>query len=292
MSGYTIQQFSSITGFNKILLRTWENRYTFLVPHRTSTNIRYYDDDMIVKALNIRTLMNNGVKVSKINKLSANEILNSVKELYENDFIDSSVDYFISKMVEATLNFDKIIFDKVFELGVKEMGVLAFYRLVILPTLHKIGYLWLSRYLSPSQEHFLSEQIKIKISHAISSSNVLQTKDTWLLFLPENEFHDIALQFAHLILTLEGCKVLYLGPNLPLDSLEDLKDKIKIQNILYFNLSNQSMNKAQKNVKVLIDIFPNANQFLVLHSQYKDNIEKHPKLTILTEIDDLLRVVR
>lgn len=247
---------------------------------------------MIVKALNIRTLMNNGVKVSKINKLSANEILNSVKELYEKDFIDSSVDYFISKMVEATLNFDKIIFEKVFELGVNEMGVLEFYRLVILPTLHKIGYLWLSRSLSPSQEHFLSEQIKIKISHTISSSNVAQTKDTWLLFLPENEFHDIALQFAHLVLTLEGCKVIYLGPNLPLDSLEDLRDKVNIQNILYFNLSNQSMNKAQNRVEVLMNIFPNSNQYLVLHSQYKNQIKTHPNLTIISEINDLIRVVR
>tara|TARA_B110000444_G_C18845036_1_gene601339 strand:- start:2202 stop:3080 length:879 start_codon:yes stop_codon:yes gene_type:complete len=292
MSGYSIQQFSSITGFNKILLRTWENRYTFLIPHRTSTNIRYYDDDMIVKALNIRTLMNNGVKVSKINKLSANEILNSVTELYEKNFIDSSVDYFISKMVEATLNFDKITFEKVFELGVNEMGVLEFYRLVILPTLHKIGYLWLSRSLSPSQEHFLSEQIKIKISHTISSCNVPQTNDTWLLFLPENEFHDIALQFAHLVLTLEGCKVIYLGPNLPIESLVDLRDKVNIQNILYFNLSNQSMNKAQNRVEGLMDIFPNANQYLVLHSQHKNKIEKHPNLSIITEINDLIRVVR
>jgi hypothetical protein len=150
----------------------------------------------------------------------------------------------------------------------------------------------LSRSLSPSQEHFLSEQIKIKISHTISSSNVAQTKDTWLLFLPENEFHDIALQFAHLVLTLEGCKVIYLGPNLPLDSLEDLRDKVNIQNILYFNLSNQSMNKAQNRVEVLMNIFPNSNQYLVLHSQYKNQIKTHPNLTIISEINDLIRVVR
>ena len=53
MSSYSIHHFSSITGINKILLRTWENRYSFLVSHRSTTNIRYYDDEMIVKALDV-----------------------------------------------------------------------------------------------------------------------------------------------------------------------------------------------------------------------------------------------
>ena len=54
-------------------------------------------------------------------------------------------------------------------------------------------------------------------------------------------------------------------------------DKVNIQNILYFNLSNQSMNKAQNRVEVLMNIFPNSNQYLVLHSQYKNQIKTHDK---------------
>ena len=64
---YRIDQFSKITHINKLLLRTWEKRYTFLVP-QNSTNIRYYDDSMIVKALNIKLLINSGIKVSNISK--------------------------------------------------------------------------------------------------------------------------------------------------------------------------------------------------------------------------------
>ena len=44
MSQYSIEQFSKITGLNKILIRTWENRYGFLKPKRTNTNIRFYDN--------------------------------------------------------------------------------------------------------------------------------------------------------------------------------------------------------------------------------------------------------
>ena len=63
MSTYSIDQFSKITGLNKILLRTWENRYGFIVPSRTETNLRLYDDNMIVKALNTKILIDNNFKL-------------------------------------------------------------------------------------------------------------------------------------------------------------------------------------------------------------------------------------
>ena len=66
--------FSRITGLNKILIRTWENRYNFVNPHRTSTNIRYYDDKMIVKALRYSLLVDIGFKISILSKLSPEQI--------------------------------------------------------------------------------------------------------------------------------------------------------------------------------------------------------------------------
>ena len=64
MDKYSIDEFSKITGLNKILIRTWENRYSFVKPHRTSTNIRYYDDSMIVKTLRYSALVDAGFKMS------------------------------------------------------------------------------------------------------------------------------------------------------------------------------------------------------------------------------------
>ena len=50
MSTYSINQFSEITGITKFVLRTWENRYSFLKPERSDTNIRIYTDEMLVRA--------------------------------------------------------------------------------------------------------------------------------------------------------------------------------------------------------------------------------------------------
>jgi methanogenic corrinoid protein MtbC1 len=58
--------------------------------------------------------------------------------------------------------------------------------------------------------------------------------------LPENELHDIGILFAHLVLKMNGYNVVYLGQNLPYSSLLSLKEKNKIDNILFFVFSNSS----------------------------------------------------
>ena len=102
--------------------------------------------------------------------------------------------------------------------------------------------------MSPSQEHFLSELIKQKLYTLIDRTAVNNTtKEKWLLFLPENEFHEIGLLFAKYILSLKEFNVLYLGDNLPIDTLSGVADKHKVDNVLlFFLLIIQS--KCQKNI--------------------------------------------
>ena len=80
MTQYSIDQFSKITGLNKILIRTWENRYNFLKPKRTSTNIRYYDDKMLTKGIKYAILVNDGYKISKLIKCEDHQINNLIEE--------------------------------------------------------------------------------------------------------------------------------------------------------------------------------------------------------------------
>ena len=65
MTKYSIDQFSQITGITKFVLRTWENRYGFLKAERTDTKIRFYTDELLVRALNSNYLLENGFKLIK-----------------------------------------------------------------------------------------------------------------------------------------------------------------------------------------------------------------------------------
>ena len=45
---------------------------------------------------------------------------------------------------------------------------------------------------------------------------------TFLLFLPESEYHELALLYLHYLLRKKGHKVIYLGQNVPLVNLKNV----------------------------------------------------------------------
>ena len=67
---YSIADLEKLSGVRAHTIRIWEQRYKLLEPQRTSTNIRYYNDDQVKRLLNTVTLVNNGIKISKVSKMT------------------------------------------------------------------------------------------------------------------------------------------------------------------------------------------------------------------------------
>ena len=291
MGNYSIDQFSSITGITKFVLRTWENRYAYLKANRSETNIRIYNDEMIVRALNTNYLLEAGYKISKISKLSEIELIKIVDEIKVNQ-IEGKENYYINQIIISTLEFNTSKFNKVFEEGVLEFGILDFYKKVILATLNRIGILWLTNKVGPSQEHFLSENIKQKL---IMSSDIYlnqeNTKQTWLLFLPEKEFHEIGLLFARFILVKNGFNVIYLGSNLPHESLNQVNEKIKIDNTLMFSVSNSSLININSTIEYLESNFYSANNYIVSKEITTKMISEKSNINILNDVNSFINII-
>ena len=125
MGSYSIDQFSSITGITKFVLRTWENRYAYLKANRSETNIRIYTDDMIVRALNTNYLLENGYKISKISKMSEIELIKIIDEIKVRQ-IEAKESYYINQIIISTLEFSTSKFNKVFEEGILDLEYLIF----------------------------------------------------------------------------------------------------------------------------------------------------------------------
>ncbi|MEZ4950055.1 MAG: MerR family transcriptional regulator [Saprospiraceae bacterium] len=45
MAVYSIKDLEKLTGIKAHTLRVWEQRYNIIEPKRTSTNIRFYNDE-------------------------------------------------------------------------------------------------------------------------------------------------------------------------------------------------------------------------------------------------------
>jgi DNA-binding transcriptional MerR regulator len=204
----------------------WERRYSFLKPQRTQTNIRYYSDAELRRLINISILINNGYKISKIDKLSEHELHTIVIEL--NSHSSSKFDDDINRLSLCMIEMNEDIFSAIFQRHVNRHGLLSTVMNLIYPFLGHAGILWIANKTIPAQEHFMSNLIRQKIVSAIDMIPLVKIDaKNIIMFLPENESHEIALLLANYIAKDLGFKVMYLGQNVPVENIVDVNKIVK-----------------------------------------------------------------
>ncbi len=111
MATYSIKDLEHLSGIKAHTIRIWEKRYKLINPSRTATNIRYYNDDNLRQLLNIAVLSKNGIKISKIIKLSDAELADKVLLFTQNvNRLDSVIESLIISMLELDENkFDRYL---------------------------------------------------------------------------------------------------------------------------------------------------------------------------------------
>src|SRR5688572_20337486 len=104
MNLFTIKDLETLTGIKAHTIRIWEQRYSFLKPKRSDTNIRYYSGEELRKILNVALLNKRGVKISHIDKMSAREINDRILALNDPDFQrDRLVNELVNTMVDIDI---------------------------------------------------------------------------------------------------------------------------------------------------------------------------------------------
>jgi len=66
MHSFTIKDLENLSGIKAHTIRMWEQRYSFLKPNRTGTNIRVNSNDELKKLLNVALLNKCVFKISQI----------------------------------------------------------------------------------------------------------------------------------------------------------------------------------------------------------------------------------
>ncbi|GGZ71927.1 MerR family transcriptional regulator [Algibacter mikhailovii] len=219
---FSIKDLENLTGIKAHTIRIWEKRYNLLSPNRSDTNIRNYSLVSFQKLLNISYLNNNGLKISKIAQLKEEEIPIKVREIASRAKIE---DHSINALKLAMINFDQVLFYSTYNNLLESKTFSEIFYDVFLPLLNEIGLLWQTDTITPAHEHFLSIHIKQKLLINIERLQLLEPKPkskTFVLFLPDNEIHDIGLLFINYQLRSKGYHTIFLGESVPMASLTDL----------------------------------------------------------------------
>lgn len=219
MGQYSIKDLEQLSGIKAHTLRIWEKRYEIISPKRTATNIRYYTDADLKKVLNIAMLNSQGMKISKIANLTYNEIVDHITNISLEGTNDKA-SYYIEQLIIAMVDLDERLFNQIVTESSSAIGFENTVTKILYPFLNKIGVLWLTGNINPAQEHFVSHLIKQKI---IAATDALSLEDqngkTVVLWLPENELHELGLLFANYLARKANNKTVYLGQSVPYKDL-------------------------------------------------------------------------
>lgn len=222
-SVFSIKDLENLSGIKAHTIRIWEKRYGILEPMRSSTNIRNYDTHNLQKLLNIVLLHNYGYKISRIAEYSSEKIELQVREIISEK---SSKNHAINAFKMAMMNFDQVLFFKTYANLLSEKSFREIFYEVFIPLMNEIGLLWQSGTITPAQEHFISYLIKQKLLVNTEKIQVLEptrTDKIFVLYLPENEIHELGLMYLNYEILLNGYKTIYLGESVPVESLKDMK---------------------------------------------------------------------
>jgi DNA-binding transcriptional MerR regulator len=259
---YTIKELEHLSGIKAHTIRIWEQRYNVLCPQRTDTNIRYYGDSDLKTLLNISLLNEQGYKISKIAKMSPEQLKLTVQQLAEQE--TSSCSHHINALVAAMVEMDEERFDKVFSTAILQLGFHETMLQVVYPFLHKIGILWQTNNISPAHEHFVSNLVRQKLIVAIDGQVVKRKEDapTYLLYLPEGELHEIALLYMNYLIRAHHQHVIYLGQNLPFEDLQKTYEQCQPGILCTVLTSVPDRDQVQDYLHKLSAAFPKATLYV------------------------------
>jgi DNA-binding transcriptional MerR regulator len=239
MNSFTIKDLENLSGIKAHTIRIWEQRYNFLKPGRSDTNIRYYSNDELKKVLNIALLNKYGYKISHIDKMADSEVKDKILSLSQ---VQAQMERIVNELLQCMvdLNIEKL--EDILDDHIRARGIERTITQIIFPFMEKIGILWLTNHINPAQEHLVTNIIRQKLIVGIEGIvTSLKVNKTVLLFLPEGEYHELGLLFMYYLLKSRGVSTIYLGASVPLNDVEYVV-KLKKPDYLYSHLTSVGHN--------------------------------------------------
>jgi hypothetical protein len=192
------------------------------------------------------------------------------------------------------MNFDQALFLNTYNNLLSETSFREVFFNIFIPFIEEIGYLWQTNTISIAHEHFISYLIKQKL---LLNTEKLQTQEptrddkTFVLYLPDNELHELGLMYANYEIQHYGFKTIFLGESVPLESLKDVKKYFdNITFICYMTVEpNASLvNEYVKEIKK--ELLTDDSNFWIL-GRMIENIDQKlqdEKLRTFSSLSDLI----
>ncbi|TRX23103.1 MerR family transcriptional regulator [Flavobacterium franklandianum] len=288
---FSIKDLENLSGIKAHTIRIWEKRYNVLQPMRSDTNIRNYDLQSLQKLLNVVLLNDYGYKISRIAEHSTEKIELLVREIISEK---STKNHAINAFKMAMINFDQALFFNTYNRLLSEKSFRDVFYEIVIPLMQEIGLLWQAGTITPAQEHFITFLIKQKLLLNTEKLQILEptkTDKVYVLYLPENEIHELGLMYLNYEILLNGYKTIYLGESVPIESLKDMKkyfDTIVYVSYLTVEPTKDAINNYIEEITTNIIDSNSRVCFLGRMIEFIDTNNISDKISVYNSISDLV----
>lgn len=211
---FSIAQVEQATGIPKDLLRMWERRYGYPQPQRDPQGDRIYTSDDVSKLGLVRQLMEQGQRPGKLVAMP----FEALQQLYAKGMA-KEVDR-LGELLPLLKGADFQAVQHWLEARLHSQGLRRFV-CETLPQLNlTVGDGWASGTLGVHEEHLYTEQVNNLLRGAIAALPAPAPVTTRvLLTTTPGEQHGIGLLMVEALLRQEGCMVISLGTETPLEDI-------------------------------------------------------------------------
>jgi DNA-binding transcriptional MerR regulator len=228
MNTHRIHRVASLTGLSKDVIRIWERRFGLLKPARGANRYRNYSDEDVALLRFLKEQLDAGGSIGELSKLGREELLGQARaSAPQVSFVDNIFSGLLREQLSTLDPFNRVTFEKRLNGAVAVVPFEEALHGILLPLQEQVGQLWHDGHLSVALEHYVTKQIQQKIFSAMNQLPVAEFGAKVVVACPPDEEHDIAALAVAYRCRVRGCRVYYLGANVPIASLTNLCSKVE-----------------------------------------------------------------
>ncbi len=225
---HSIAVVSRRTGISQLVLRAWERRYNAVIPARTDTGRRKYNDLDLEKLILLSRLTSGGHRIGDIAALTLDELKQLAKDFPPEVLAPvttgrppAEVSELMEAALDAVANLDSRGLESVLDRALVDLSKPLLRNELLVPLLEEIGERWRDGKLRVAHEHMASSIVAAFLTSMNARYQVAPGAPMVAIATPASQMHELGALLAASYAYESGWDVLYLGPNLPAEDLAD-----------------------------------------------------------------------
>jgi DNA-binding transcriptional MerR regulator len=258
MNTHRIHRVAKLTGLSRDVIRVWERRFELLKPIRGANRYRNYSDEDVALLRFLKEQLDAGGSIGELSKLGREELLGRARvSAPQMSFVDDTFSRLLRDLTSTLHPFNRVTFEKRLNGAVAVVPFEEALHGILLPLQVQVGELWHDGHLNVAIEHYVTRQIQQKIFSAMNQLPVAEFGTKVVVACPPGEEHDIAALAVAYRCRVRGCRVHYLGANVPIASLTNICEQVEPDlTILSFPVALSGANETELVRALALEVNP------------------------------------